>query len=307
MPAIDVDRQTFNALTLAQAAVNFTRAHLTYGSGNQISDLRQSRSGGSSEGETLPRLDAVRDSTERLLALPTAPLGDLGLDTKTFARGIGTGLALYYKAGNCGEHANVVFAFLCTLGFPGITIHRVSSTVMDHGFCLIEWPSVSNRVVSDAWPTKAQACRWSEFFAQPKSGSGYTIRASHTITDSNMGFDLVGHAFQAIDPAAVEKLPLQSRTKGLSSSEIEDYIATSNHGVYDQVYTVGPSFRPYQDYRYVDHDHNDKVNLLSTAAPLGEQWSGKVLPVIEEVTGRLNKKTPTLLNPSLRYTGSRID
>jgi hypothetical protein len=311
MPVIDVDKSTFAALHLSQAAVAFTRANLLYGSANQASDLRNTRSGGSSGGQSLPRLDAVRDSIKKLLALPSVPLATVGLDSGSFVRGIETGLALYYKAGNCGEHAGVVFSFLCTLGYPGLTIHYASSTVMDHAFCLIEWPSCDNFVVADAWPSKAQACRWSEFFAKPstpRSDRGYAILASHTITDANMGLDVVGHAFQAIDPEKVAKLPLESRTKGFASQDIEDFIKRFlGQGIYNQIYTVTATSQPYQDYRFVDHDHKDQVNLLSTTAPPTEQWSGKILPVIQEVTGRLGQSNPGLLNTSMRYTGTRME
>jgi hypothetical protein len=157
-------------------------------------------------------------------------------------------------------------------------------------------------VVCDAWPTTPQACRWSEFFAKPKNPSsnpGFVERVKFEITDKNMGFDLLGNSFRAIDPGAISKLPPQSKSKGYSKQAIINYIKDDDNGVYNQVYTVGDAYQPYVDYRYTDQ--SNKVHLLTQESPSGEQWTGKVQAVIKEIQDNFGNPQAQLIDPNQRY------
>ena len=301
MAVIPVDRATYTALQLAEAAIVFARRHLPYGSKNQKSDLQSGRYGQAPDGSSLPRLTAVRNSVRALLARPHQPLGPLGLDDKTYAKGVSTGMAMYYGAGNCGEHANLTFSFLATFGFPGITIHRVTSTVMDHAYTIITWTNCQNAVVADAWPSSPQACLWSQFWANPhrtQPDQGFKELARHVVTDQNMGFDLVGEAFRAIDPRVVTKLPLASQITGYSQEAINSYIQQfDNRGVYDITSTLANNVQVPLDFSYTSERGTE---LLSKALLPGEQWTGRVLPIIMEVSGQF----PQMMDPNMRYTSA---
>jgi hypothetical protein len=299
MAVIPVDRATYTALQLAQAAIVFARRHLPYGSSNQLADLQSGRYGQSTDGSTLPRRRAALRSVEALMAKPHQPLGPLGLEDRTYGIGISTGVAMYYAAGNCGEHANLTFSFLTTFGFPGVTVHRCTSTVMDHGYTMITWPSCKNAVVCDAWPTNGQACLWSQFFANPnrtQPDPGFREVARFTVTDQNMGFDIVGQAFRTVDPRAVTRLPVGSQIVGYSQQAVTSYIQQFlGHGVYNQLTTLANGVQRPLDFSYTS---DRGTELLSQALLPGEQWTGRVLPVIMDVSGQF----PQLMDPTMRYT-----
>src|SRR5262249_34279712 len=107
MPTTTVDTETFNALHLAQATLNYVRLTLTYGSANQIQDLRAKfgRDGVTpANGQTLPRLRACRDGVKSVMQLAHGSAPGW-LDAALYRQGIGSGLAAYYRAGNCGDVA----------------------------------------------------------------------------------------------------------------------------------------------------------------------------------------------------------
>jgi hypothetical protein len=301
MPVIAVDRATYTALQLAQAAIVFARRHLPYGSTNQVADLQTGRYGQGADGTSLPRLTATRNSVEALLGRPHQPLAPLGLDDRTYANGVSTGVAMYYGAGNCGEHSNLTFCFLATFGFPGITIHQVSSTIMDHAYTMITWNNCQNPVVSDAWPSTPQACLWSHFWANPhrtQPDPGFTELARYTVTDQTMGFDIVGQSFRAVDPRVVSRLPAGSQMVGYPPQVITTYIRRFlNNGVYNIHSTIANTQAVPLDFSYTSERGTE---LLSQAQLPGEQWTGRVLPVIMDVSGQF----PQLMNPNMRYTSS---
>jgi hypothetical protein len=301
MPVMPVNRATYTALQLAQAAMVFARRHLPYGSGNQLADLRSGRFGQTTDGSLLPRRQAALKSIKALMAQKHQPLGPLGLDDRTYGVAVSTGVAMYYAAGNCGEHANLTFSFLVTFGFPGVTVHRCTSTVMDHGYTMITWPNCQDPVVSDGWPTNGQACLWSQFFANPHRTNpdpGFREVARFTITDQSMGFDIVGQAFRAVDPRVVTRLPLGSQIVGYSQQAINSYIQQFwGHGVYNQLTTLAQNVQTPLDYSYTSERGTE---YLSQALLPGEQWTGRVLPVIMEVTGQY----PQLMDPNMRYASS---
>jgi hypothetical protein len=301
MPVMPVDRATYTALQLAQAAMAFARRALPYGSSNQLADLRSGRFGQTMDGSVLPRRQAALKSVKALMAQTHQPLGPLGLDDRTYGIAVSTGVAMYYGAGNCGEHANLTFCFLATFGFPGITVHRCTSTVMDHGYTMITWPNCQNAVVSDGWPTNGQACLWSQFFANPhrtQPDPGFREIARFTITDQNMGFDIVGQAYRTVDPRAVTRLPLGSQIVGYSQQAINSYIQQFlGNGVYGQMTTLAQNVQVPLDFSYTSERGTEQ---LSQALLPGELWSGRVLPTIVEVTGQY----PQMMDPAMRYSSS---
>lgn len=302
-----VDSTTFSALHLSQAAIAFARNALPYGSANQWADWQRLRPGGPSQGEQLPRLNVIRDGIQAIMrqrhsGLP--PYFGTGLNAhQIYYSGIATGVAMFYGAGNCGEHAMLTFSFLCTFGFPGITVQRVSSTVVDHAYTVITWQGCKDAVICDAWPTRPQACLWSHFFANPKRqvpDPGFRTVASFTIpsTPTNYISDIVGDSFRAVNPALISRLPSQSLIAGYTPEAIAQFLRDTNNGLYNHVYTVAKQYQQPQQ-PYVEYQYNGQN--LSTVAPRNEQWSGTVLPAILEVNNQLK-----VLDPNQRYTGTRI-
>lgn len=297
-----VDRATFTALCLSQAAISAARASLRYGSANQYVDLLQMRTGGNPDGQTLPRLKLTRAGTDALYTRNHAPLpAYFNKSEPMYIRAISAGVAMFYGAGNCGEHANLTFTFLCTFGFPGIEVTRVSGSTLpngkrfDHAYTMINWKGCKDPVVCDAWPTTPQACLWSHFFGnmrRTKPDPGFIVNARYDIVD--MGNDIVGDAFRAVDPARVAQLPPQQQIKGYPQDQINKRIEEG--GAYNHT-SVLAGGQAWLDYVYVNE--KNQAELMSKAAPVGEQWTGKVLPVIAEVNNRL----PYKLDASKRYVG----
>lgn len=297
MPIVKVDRSTFTALCLAQAAISYARHALPYGSANQYQDMHGNREGGKSGAQSLPRLKACRTGAASLMAQSHGVLPDIFGATaqeraENYRSAINAGVALYYGAGNCGEHAMLTFHFLSTFGYPGIEIIRASSTTIDHAYTVITWKGCSDPVVCDAWPTKPQACLWSQFFANPRRtvpDPGFKAQQRHTITDRNMGSDLIGDAYRLLSPSHVGMLPLASRVKGMSPTEIEQWLQTVSAGTYDHVSTLQSAYQPWVDFDY-------QGQRVSNAAPIGERWTASIEPVIVEANRQLR-----VLDPALRY------
>jgi hypothetical protein len=306
MPTVRVDRTTFSALTLAQAAITYARKALPYGSANQCADLLRQRNGDPSGAQALARLDFNRTAVDTMLALPHGALpASFGANPaagfQTYASALSAGVSMYYGAGNCGEHAYLTFHFLTTFGFPGLRITCVSSTAMDHAYTVISWQGCTDWIVCDAWPSKPQACRWSEFFAnstRSQTNPAFKALTTHEITSQNMGTDLIGEAFQLISPTFVRQLPLASRATGYTRQVIVDYLRSRPRGVYDHTSVLTTACQPYMDYQYM----NDRgaTELLSQTALPGEQWTARLAKVILEVNNQLH-----VLNPAQRYTAAQ--
>jgi hypothetical protein len=299
MPNVTVDQKTFNALTLAHAAITFARHALPYGSANQSADLLAKRDGsGPSGAQALPRLGYCRDGVKGMMALPHGALPPHFGSTddarsRTYRSALSAAVALYYGTGNCGEHGNLTYHFLATFGYPGLTIIYASSTVMDHAYTVLTWTGCTDPVVCDAWPSKPQACLWSQFFANPKRTQpdvGYKTVISHNVTTDNMGTDLIGDAFRLLSPAFVNKLPPASRVTGYSQQQIQTLLDSEPKGIYTQISTLAKAYQPVVDFVY-------NGQLLSTVAVPQERWSATVEKVIVEVNEQVR-----VLDPSHRYT-----
>jgi hypothetical protein len=273
-----VNRDTFNALHIAQATINYTRNCLKYGSSNQIDDLKKLRQELSpANGQSLRRVNAIREGAKSILLKPHAKSD--GLTDELFQQGILAGVAAYYRAGNCGEHANIAFCYLTHFGFPGLTITYCSSKLMDHAFVLLSGHFDS--VVCDPWPGNAQACLWDDHFCK----GNYEAVATHTITDKNMGYDPLVESFKAIDPDVVATLPLGNQIKGYSPDQIEHFIKKyAGHGLYNHLYTT--KTQEYQDYHY-KNDRN-QIEKLSEVLHEKEEWSAKLLKIIDDVGNKVH-------------------
>jgi hypothetical protein len=309
MPTTVVDTETFNALHLAQATINYVRLTLTYGSANQIKDLtaKYGRDGATPvNGRTLPSLVACRDGVKLVLKQPHArPAGWLGSDL--YREGIGAGVAAYYRAGNCGEHATVAFCYLAHLGYPGITITRCSSKLEDHAFVLIEGKGAGGKpfgVICDPWPSNAQAVLWSDHFCYRAGKANQDLfdpLSTFEVTPDRMGDDPMVEAFKAVDPAAVSKLTPNERIKGLDDSAIDGFITKfRNDGLYTLDHTTtGPAF---QDYANTYHDpitNKDVTQTLSALAGFKDVWTAKLQPVLTSVVDPIG--TSVKLDPKLKY------
>lgn len=166
---------------------------------------------------------------------------------------------------------------------------------------VISWQGCTDWIVCDAWPSKPQACRWSEFFAnttRSQTNPAFKAMTTHEITSQNMGTDLIGEAFQLISPSFVRQLPLASRATGYTRQAIADYLRSRPKGVYDHTSVLTKACQPYMDYQYL----NDRgaTELLSQTALPGEQWTARLAKVILEVNNQLH-----VLNPAQRYTGAQ--
>jgi hypothetical protein len=285
-----VDEKVFNALHIAQATINYTRSTLRYGSANQASDLKKLRLAATpANGQSIDRVKATRDGVKQILARPHRKSPELTDDL--FRQGVSAGVAAYYRAGNCGEHATVAFCYLAHFGYPGLKIEKVSSKLMDHAFVLVSPASGSSfTVVCDPWPSKAQAVLWEDHFCY-RDYDAYTVIASYTIDEQNMGYDPMTESFQAIDPSEVSVLRPEDKIAGYTEKAIDDYIKNQlGHGLYNHEYTTQSG--AFQDYE-------NGTEKLSTILGDNEQWTAKLEPMLKNTIDPMGTKVG--LNPKLKF------
>jgi len=300
MPIMNVDKNTFNALVVAQAAINYARKALPYGSANQYADIMARRDGGESGAQSLKRLGYNRKAVDQMAQMPHGALpAQFGASAQeqfaTYLSALSAGVSLYYGAGNCGEHAYLTYHYLSTFGFPGLQLICASSTSMDHAYTVLSWEGCRDWVVCDAWPSSPQACLWSQFFGNtggPGRAPAFATQMRHNITPQNMGTDLIGEAFGRLSPSFVKTLPPASRVTGYSAQQILTWLRSEKNGVYNHQSVLNQATPGPVDYAY------DGARL-SQVAPAGEQWTARLAKVIIETNNQLK-----VLDPALRYTTS---
>src|SRR5205809_4881071 len=100
MPPKTVNSDTFNALHIAQASINYVHNALTYGANNQVADLTKQYGPDGvtpTNGETIPRLAAVRTAVPKIIAAPHLAMPTM--PDNFFGVGVTAGVSAFYRAG----------------------------------------------------------------------------------------------------------------------------------------------------------------------------------------------------------------
>jgi len=299
-----VSTEEFNALALAQAAINHTQQTLVYGSENQLEHMNADtgRDGKTPVlGRNFSGASLAQKSLEELVK------ATVGLSPNHMA-GLTAGLASHYGAGNCGEHSATAFCYLVKFGYPGLTITRCASLVANHGFVMIEGRDVDGKpfkISCDAWPANdTQAVLWKDheyYYADGEAGKAYKVMSSFTITPENMGTDLHEEAFSRIDPNILKMIAPAGMTPTLTPTEIErrKQHRRTNETHRDQHTTITRQIKSYSD--NAGHglvaDRQDALDAIPLGVEIKESWTTSSTPVLEAPLTAAEIK----LNPELDW------
>ncbi len=148
-----VSGKALGRLGIARAAIDCTKAVISFGAGNQVEALAASRM------NSKFRMDAMREPSYWTLAPELNKMARENPEALVAAK------ADLVHGGNCGEHGWIAFDYIRQHA-SGDVIERVTSDI-DHGFALIgdrDTEAGSEIVVADPWPTQATACLWEDHF-----------------------------------------------------------------------------------------------------------------------------------------------
>lgn len=139
------------AATISFVAATTTKQILKYGAANQVADILNGRGGTKFEADQ--RVKVIREYISRATAyLPHLKDSD-PMEQQAFMTGFDAILALYYRAGNCGENSAVSFCLLEQLATAGpfrqwLTDNRVRMDYWrldftgEHSFCVIRLETI---------------------------------------------------------------------------------------------------------------------------------------------------------------------
>ena len=308
-PAQPVDGKVFNALHLSQATINMVRLILKYGSANQVKDLLDvyGRDGVTeTKHEIRPRNKACKTGMFKVLALPHAPTPEwLGEDL--FTRSVIAGIATYYGAGNCAQHAYLAYCHLIHLGYPGLKISLCNSKIMPHQFVMLEGNDENGKpfqVIVDPWATKAQAVLWEHHNCHGEINKAYEVVSSYTVTEANMGNNPLAESFKALDAEALERLTPNEQIRGMDAEEINKFIkkhAGPNGLIYHEQGRYVTSDGRFQDYSHTYFDELTGKNITQTLSGIQtfrELWTDQPLSPLVDIVTPIGTKIG--LNPELQ-------
>jgi hypothetical protein len=156
LPKKEVSSVAETRLGLAKQAITATKAVMSFGAGNQVEALRNTRL------NSMARLQVMRDDKYWEVAPEVRRIAAANPEAMIAAK------ADLAHGGNCGENAWVAYHWLRLHG-AGQHIQVSAKEGLDHAFVLIGNiqgdDKDSDIAVSDPWPTRARACLWEDHFA----------------------------------------------------------------------------------------------------------------------------------------------
>lgn len=156
LPKKEVSSTAASRLDLARKAIAATKSVLSFGAGNQVEALKNTKL------NSMARLQVMRDDKYWELAPEVRGIAAANPEALIAAK------ADLAHGGNCGEHAWVAYHYLRQHG-AGQHIQVSAKEGLDHAFVLIGdvqgKDKDSDIAVSDPWPTRARACLWEDHFA----------------------------------------------------------------------------------------------------------------------------------------------
>jgi hypothetical protein len=159
LPKKKVGGDAMGRLGLASKAIAHTKSIFKFGAGNQMEAIRATGA------NSTIRMNVMRDEDNEYweIAESVYELINDNLPAFTAAKAE----LMDGGGGNCGEHADVAFDYLCVTG-AGNTVTVAQQKDFDHAFVLIgnlDSDSDAQIAVADAWPTRPTAVLWEDHFA----------------------------------------------------------------------------------------------------------------------------------------------
>ncbi len=147
-------------LKLAQDAIDYTKTVFSQGAGNQWEAIKATNA------NSTFRMQVMRDQNNEYWEISPSIYRLINANYSAFVAAKGE-LMEGGAGGNCGEHADVAFDYLCaTTGGENIT--KAQKKDFDHAFVLIGdlgSDTDAQIVCSDPWPTAPVATLWEDHFA----------------------------------------------------------------------------------------------------------------------------------------------
>ncbi len=147
-------------LGIAQKAIAHTKSVMSKGAGNQMEAIKATNA------NSTFRMQVMRDDNNEYWEIDPA-VYDLINDNYSSFIAAKAELMDGGGGGNCGEHADVAFDYLCATS-GGENITKAQQKGFDHAFVLIgdlDSETDAQIVVSDPWPTAPVATLWEDHFA----------------------------------------------------------------------------------------------------------------------------------------------
>ncbi len=171
-----VSASAMKRIEQAREAIAHTKAVISFGAGNQYEALESSNFNSYFRMQTMRDMECWEmDASVRGLASKhpqalTAAMADLA------------------GGGNCGEHAQIGYDFLCA-SMPGEIINQCDKEGLDHAFVImgdLKGEADNSLAVCDPWPTAATACLWEDHFAFIADRTKINTRQSERATGDNV-------------------------------------------------------------------------------------------------------------------------
>lgn len=171
-----VSANAMKRIEKAREAIAHTKAVISFGAGNQFEALEASNFNSYFRMQTMRDMECWEiDSSVRALAgkhpqALTAAMADLA------------------GGGNCGEHAQIGYDYLCA-SLPGEIINQCDKEGLDHAFVImgdLKSEADNSLAVCDPWPTAATACLWEDHFAFIADRTKINTRQSERASGENV-------------------------------------------------------------------------------------------------------------------------
>jgi hypothetical protein len=286
----DVDLGTLHLLQFGEDAIKYAHGSTPYGATNQVTQIYRMRDGTATSAEAVALLN-------RCIAVFLALTGSPAVEAPQSLRDIGimAGLALVSGTGTCEFLASLAFAYLARRGsvgtkldlveFPAIIESASPNTgrvdYVPHCCVRVSSHGREAQVISDPWPTFAQACLPLHYFGIPynersaltakhgdrfvrhpkvreKLDEPWKIVSSYTVTSDTVGRDLVFEAFASVDASALRPF----FAVGLPTKEEFVYFA-EEIGCCHRRYSVADELAPAVCYRNGVHKVTSSRPLLN--------------------------------------------
>ncbi len=158
-PKKKVGGDAMGRLGLAQKAIAHTKAIFKFGAGNQMEAIRATGA------NSTIRMNVMRDENNEYWDIAESVYELINDNMAAFTAAKAE--LMDGGGGNCGEHADVAFDYLCVAG-QGNTVTVSQQKDFDHAFVLIgnlDSDKDNEIAVADAWPTRPTAVLWEDHFA----------------------------------------------------------------------------------------------------------------------------------------------
>jgi hypothetical protein len=259
-PRRTISQQALERLQLAKDAIRYTKA-LIPDAANQREGLQET----------------AYNSYMRMTVMRNNVFWDLTkLRDKPDEETLTAAKAAYAEGGNCGEHADVVFAYL-RANARGERIRRVAVKAIDHTLVIIggahepdsEWVAV------DAWPTQPKACLWDDHFGYTADRRGLKV-SSDEIADGRSDVDLVR-----------SRIKLNAAGKDVLGWSLDDLVRLGRSRLADDLHHYG-----------IDVG-DDPVSTSNIIRGLGQVAAWNTRDIVNWSTRRLELWCASLVEPAV--------